>query len=283
MSSDAGSIPAASTILSMRNARRYRAGRRVAVAAIAILVLAAAPPFSPPSARAQARQRTIVIDPGHGGLDVGAKGQFGAQEKDITLALSFKLQALIEKNLNCRVVLARDKNIDVSLENRAAVANNNDAALFISIHTNGSFRKKAHGAETFFLSLNATDEETRKLAYLENSSSELEGRIAADSQDDIKMILWDMAQSAYIRQSGRLAQEIQNELNKPPLGIENRGIKQAPFKVLTGVACPAVLVEVAFISSPEEERELVQDEFQNNVAEAIFRGVATFIRSTPIK
>jgi N-acetylmuramoyl-L-alanine amidase len=269
--------------LNMLNGSRIRAGRRAATAAAALLVLAAVFVLSPVSAPAQAKQRTIVIDPGHGGLDVGAKGQFGAQEKDITLALSLKLQALIEKNLNYRVVLTRDKNIDVSLENRAAVANNNDAALFISVHTNGSFRKKAHGAETFFLSLNATDEETRKLAYLENNSSELEGRIATDSQDDIKMILWDMAQSAYIRQSGRLAQEIQNELNKPPLGIENRGIKQAPFKVLTGVACPAVLVEVAFISSPEEERELVQDEFQNNVAEAIFRGMATFIRSNPIK
>ena len=283
MSSDAGSIPAASTILNMQNARPKRAGRRAALAAAALLVLAAASVFAPASARAQARQRTIVIDPGHGGLDVGAKGKFGALEKDITLAVSFKLKALIEKNLAYRVVLTRDKDIDVSLENRAAVANNNDAELFISIHTNGSFRKKAHGAETFFLSLNATDEETRKLAYLENSSAELESRIAEDSQDDVKMILWDMAQSAYIRQSSRLAEEIQNELNKPPLGIENRGIKQAPFKVLTGVACPAVLVEVAFISSPEEERELVQDEFQNNVAEAIYRGVATFLRSNPLK
>ena len=267
----------------MKNERPKRAGRSAAVAATALFLLAGVLVFAPASVPAQARQRTIVIDPGHGGLDVGAKGQFGALEKDINLALSFKLKALIEKNLADRVVLTRDKNIDVSLENRAAVANNNDAALFISIHANGSFRKKAHGAETYFLSLNATDEETRKLAYLENNSSELEGRIATDSQDDIKMILWDMAQSAYIKQSGRLAQEIQNELNKPPLGIENRGIKQAPFSVLRGVACPAVLVEVAFISSPQEERELVQDEFQDNVAQAIFRGLATYLRSNPIK
>ncbi len=283
MSSDAGSIPAASTILNMKNAPANRRAGGLVLASAALLLLASVFAFGPSSAQAQGRQRTIVIDPGHGGLDVGAKGQFGALEKDINLALAFKLQDLIEKSLDDRVVLTRDKNIDVSLENRAAVANNNDAALFISIHANGSFRKKAHGAETFFLSLNATDEETRKLAYLENNSSELEGRIAADSQDDIKMILWDMAQSAYIKQSGRLAQEIQNELNKPPLGIENRGIKQAPFSVLRGVACPAVLVEVAFISSPEEERELVQDEFQDKVAQAIFRGLATYLRSNPIK
>jgi N-acetylmuramoyl-L-alanine amidase len=278
MSSDAGSIPAASILLNMRRPHPHTARR-----AAAGVLLGAFAVLAPAAASVQPKQRTIVIDPGHGGLDVGAKGKFGALEKDITLALSLKLKALIEKNLAYRVVLTRDKNIDVSLENRAAVANNNDAAVFLSIHTNGSFRKVAHGAETFFLSLNATDEETRKLAYLENSSSELEGRIASDSQDDIKMILWDMAQSAYIKQSGRLAQEIQNELNKPPLGIENRGIKQAPFKVLTGVACPAVLVEVAFISSPAEEQELIQDEFQANVAEAIFSGLSTFLRSNPIR
>jgi len=283
MSSDAGSIPAASTILNMRRPHRDRP-LRAALGAIPIFLAAGlllCPAGS--SAAAQAKPRTIVIDPGHGGLDVGAKGKFGALEKDVTLALSLKLKDLIEKNLDYRVVLTRDKDIDVSLENRAAVANNNDAALFISVHTNGSFRKNARGAETFFMSLNATDEETRKLAYLENSSSELEGRIAPDSRDDIRMILWDMAQTAYIKQSGRLAREIQDELNKPPLGIENRGIKQAPFKVLTGVACPAVLVEVAFISSPEEEQELIQEGFQANVAQAVYRGLATFLQANPIR
>jgi N-acetylmuramoyl-L-alanine amidase len=261
----------------MRTTRTDRLTRRIAAGAL--LTLAAALVLGPAPSWPQAKQRTIVIDPGHGGLDVGAKGKFGTLEKDITLAISLKLKSIIERSLAYRVVLTRDKNIDVSLDNRAAVANNNDAAVFISIHTNGSYRKKAHGSETFFLSLNATDEETRKLAYMENSSSELEGRIATENRDDIKMILWDMAQSAYIRQSSRLAQMIQNELNKPPLGIENRGIKQAPFKVLTGVACPAVLVEVAFISSPEEEQELVKDEFQENVAQAIYRGLAAFVRS----
>jgi N-acetylmuramoyl-L-alanine amidase len=226
---------------------------------------------------------TIVIDPGHGGLDIGAKGKFGSLEKDITLSISVKLRALIEQSLAYRVVLTREKDLDVSLENRSAVANNNDAALFISIHTNGSFRKNAQGAETYFMSLNASDEDTRKLAYLENNSTSLEGRISEEAKDDVKMILWDMAQAAYIRQSARLAEEIQRELNLPPLGIENRGIKQAPFKVLTGAACPAVLVEVAFISSPEEERNLVKDEFQAQIAQALFRGLVRYLRLFPPK
>jgi len=243
---------------------------------LASLVLA----LAPWTAEAQ-KTRTIVLDPGHGGLDIGAQGKFGSQEKDITLAIAGKLKSLIEQNLGYRVVLTREKDLDVSLENRSATANNNDAVLFISIHTNGSFRKKAQGAETYFLNLNASDEDTRKLAYLENSSSSLEGRISEEAKDDVTMILWDMAQTAHIKQSARLAEEIQRELNRPPLGIENRGIKQAPFKVLTGVACPAVLVEVAFISSPEEEQKLVKEDFQAEIAQALFRGLVRYLRLFP--
>jgi N-acetylmuramoyl-L-alanine amidase len=221
-------------------------------------------------------QRTIVIDPGHGGLDVGAKGKFGSVEKDIDLAISKKLKALIEQNQTYRVVLTRDKDIDVSLENRAAIANNNDALVFLSIHVNASFRKKAQGSETFFMSLNATDEEARRLAYQENREAALDKTIAGADKDDIKMILLDMAQSAYIKQSGQLAELIQAQLNSL-LGTENRGIKQADFVVLRGVACPAVLVEAAFISNPEEEQKLVGEGFQDNVAQAVYTGLMRFL------
>lgn len=219
---------------------------------------------------------TVVIDPGHGGLENGAKGKFGTLEKDITLAISFKLKAIIDR-LGFRVVLTREDDVDISLENRAAKANNNKADLFISVHTNSSYRKNARGPETFFLSLNATDKEARRLAYLENNSAEFEERIAADNEDEIMMILWDMAQKVYLKQSSQLAESIQRELNLL-LRTYNRGIKQAPFRVLTGVACPAVLVEVAFISNPEEERKLLTEEFQNNVAQAIYKGLANYIK-----
>jgi N-acetylmuramoyl-L-alanine amidase len=223
------------------------------------------------------RIRTIVIDPGHGGLEVGAKGKFGTLEKDVTLAISLKLKALIERNLAFHVELTRDRDMDVALENRAAIANNHRAELFISVHANSSYRRNANGSETFFLSLNATDEEARRLAYLENNSADLDKPLAPENQDDIMMILWDMAQSAYLKQSQRLAEIIQDELNSL-LGTKDRGIKQAPFKVLTGVACPAVLVEAAFISNPEEERDLVKEAFQENVAQAIYRGLVRYIK-----
>jgi N-acetylmuramoyl-L-alanine amidase len=234
----------------------------------------------PAPAQAAAKFKTIVIDPGHGGIETGAKGKFGLLEKDVTLAISLKLRDILEKNLASRVFLTRDKDTDVALESRAALANNHKADLFISIHANGSLRKNARGSETYFLSLNATDEDSRRLAYLENESGKLQGRIEQENQDDIKMILWDLAQSAYLKQSSELADQIQAELNRL-LGTENRGVKQAPFKVLTGAACPAILVETAFISNPEEEKELASEAFQNSVAQAIYRSLVEYLKLFP--
>ena len=248
---------------------RYR-GSRAAALLLAAACLAAVLPA------AAADQRAIVIDPGHGGLDVGAKGKFGSLEKDIALAVSKKLKALIEQNQGYRVVLTRDKDVNPSQVDRAAIANNNDALVFLSIHVNASFRKKAQGSETFFMSLNATDEEARRLAYQENREMALDKNIAGSDKDEIKMILWDMAQSAYVRQSSQLAELIQAQLNSL-LGTENRGIKQANFAVLRGVACPAVLVEAAFISNPEEEQKLVEESFQDNVAQAVYTGLMRFL------
>ncbi|MDD8030883.1 MAG: N-acetylmuramoyl-L-alanine amidase [Acidobacteriota bacterium] len=226
---------------------------------------------------ARRRIKTIVIDPGHGGNESGAKGIYGTLEKDITLNISKKLKETIERGLKYRVVMTRDADVVVPLERRAAIANNNKADLFISIHINGSRRVNARGSETFFLNLNATDEEARRLAYFENNSEELGGQVPESDFDDLKLILWDMAQSAYLKQSSQLAEFVQLELNEL-LRTQNRGIKQAPFKVLTGVACPAILVEVAFITNPEEEKILSSEDFQARVAEAIYRALNRFLQ-----
>ncbi len=223
----------------------------------------------------------IVIDPGHGGLEIGAKGKFGTLEKDITLAIGLKLAEIVRQTRASNVVLTRERDVDLSLEDRSAIANNNKATVFISIHVNGSYRKGAAGPETYFLSKDATDEESRRLAFLENNSENLENNIQAEDEDVIKMILWDMAQTAYLKQSSELAEDIQSELNLL-WGTRNRGIKQAPFKVLTGVACPAVLVEVAFLSNPQEERKLLTEEYQRKVAGAIYEGLAKFLRDNSL-
>ena len=288
MLSDAGSIPAASTSFGSSDVLKNRKLLTRAAGLPLLLLFAGTlsapglagqvPSQGPPGARGAERIKTVVIDPGHGGIEVGAKGKFGNLEKEITLAVGLKLKALIEKNMAFNVVMTRDRDVDVSIENRSAIANNHKADVFISIHANGALQKKAQGSETFFLNLNATDEETRRLAYLENNSSQLESRIDPSSDDDLMMILWDMAQTAYIRESSRLAEMVQGELNAL-LGTRNRGIRQAPFKVLAGVACPAILVEAAFLSNPEEEKRLASEEFQAGIADAIYRGLARYLRS----
>jgi N-acetylmuramoyl-L-alanine amidase len=260
----------------VRTSSISRTARGTALAA-ALLVVAVCTISGVAAAGQDTRLQTVVIDPGHGGMETGAKGKFGNLEKDITLAISLKLKALIQRNMNFEVVLTRDRDVDVSIENRSAIANNHKAGLFISIHANGAVQKKAAGSETFFLSLNATDEETRRLAYLENNGSDLQSRIDPSSDNDLMMILWDMAQNAYIKQSSRLAELVQSELDAM-LGLRNRGIKQAPFKILTGAACPAILVEAAFISNPAEEQKLASEDFQTKVAEAIYRGLARYLR-----
>lgn len=216
----------------------------------------------------------ICIDPGHGGSDLGAVGRSKLTEKDITLKISRKVKKIIESKLGLRVITTRDKDVEVSLDSRAAMANNQKAQIFVSIHVNSSFRRSARGPETYYVSLKATDQEAFKLAEKENSS--LGEAFKTAENDDLKMILWNMAQSEYIKESSKLASFIQNELNIL-MHTKNRGVKQAPFRVLMRTAMPAVLIEIAFISNFYEEKSLMDDSFLDKVANAIYTGISKFI------
>ncbi len=213
----------------------------------------------------------IVIDPGHGGDEEGAVGPSGLKEKNVVLSVAKKLKSIIEQRAGLKVFLTRDGDQGKSLDERVSIANNLKTDLFISIHANASVRKNARGAETYFLSLNATDEDARKLSQIENLGEDLE------ENSDLKLILWDMAQSAFLKQSSLLAESIQVELNSF-LGTRDRGVKQAPFKVLMGITSPAILVEVGFITNPDEEKKLRSDSFHENIAEAIYKGILKFIK-----
>jgi N-acetylmuramoyl-L-alanine amidase len=217
--------------------------------------------------------RTIVIDPGHGGREVGAVGPNGVLEKDVTLALSRKLASSLSRAVGARVVLTRDDDSVVSLDQRTALANQYNADLFLSVHLNAAVVKDAKGSETYFLSLEASDELARKAAETENASQA--ANAAADATADLRLILWDLAQQAYLDESSRFAQAIQEEMNAAT-SIANRGVKQAPFKVLVGATMPAALVEVGFISNPEEEAKLQTDDFQNLMVAAITRAVQRY-------
>jgi len=214
--------------------------------------------------------RTIVIDPGHGGREVGAVGPGGLMEKDITLAIARKLQAALAGKLGARVVLTREDDSVVSLDQRTALANQYKADLFLSVHLNAAVVKDAKGSETYFLSLEASDELAKKAAESENAQSSVPNPNA-----DLNLILWDLAHQAYVDESSRLAQAIQEEMNAAT-GVANRGVKQAPFKVLVGATMPAALVEVGFISNPEEEAKLQSEEFQDLMVATLTRAVERY-------
>jgi N-acetylmuramoyl-L-alanine amidase len=213
---------------------------------------------------------TVVIDPGHGGEEVGAKGPGGTLEKDVTLSIARKLRAQIVNTLGLQVFLTRDADQDLGLDARTAIANNYKADLFVSIHANASRARGAFGSEVYFLSYQASEEE-RRIAQSEGEASP-QGTAPGS---DLALILWDMAQSEHLEESSALASRIQEEM-AVLTGSEGRGVKQAPFRVLVGAAMPAVLVEAAFISNPDEEKLLVSDAWQAKVATALTRGIARY-------
>ncbi len=231
------------------------------------------PPPRPTTAPRRNEIRTIVIDPGHGGKEVGARGPGGTLEKDVTLAIARRLRDQLVDALGVRVFLTRNQDAEVELDARTAIANNYKADLFVSIHANGFRVRGARGSEVYFLSYQASDEASRRIAQIEGAA-EL-GSAAPGS--DLALILWDMAQAEHLEESSALATRVQDELAEVT-GSESRGVKQAPFRVLVGATMPAVLVEVAFISNPREEKLLASADYQSKVAAALLRGIARYRR-----
>lgn len=218
--------------------------------------------------------RTIVLDPGHGGSETGAVGPSGEAEKDLTLEIARSLRRRLVERLPVRVVLTRDQDEELPLDARSAVANQNKADLFVSIHVNSSLGAGARGAETYFLSMEASDARAAEVAAAENR----EGRPAGAGEDplyDLQLILWDLAQSYHLAASQRVATLIQEELDGA-LGLRDRGVKQAPFRVLMGAAMPAVLVEVGFLSNPEEEARLQDPAYRADLVDALVRAIGRY-------
>ena len=235
------------------------------------------PPAAPSAAAPAPAPRTevtIVIDPGHGGVETGAIGPGGLQEKEVTLQIARQLAAALARTLACRVVATRDSDTAISLDDRTAIANHERADLFLSIHANSSRAPGAKGSETYYLSLAASDKLAQEVASRENQVGPTPTP-GSSGGPDLAFILWDLAQSAHLKESSELAEAIQEELNALS-GTQNRGIKQAPFRVLVGATMPAVLVETAFISNSEEERALAKPSFQQSIADAVARAVGRF-------
>lgn len=210
----------------------------------------------------------VVLDPGHGGDDLGAQSADGAAEKDITLAVARAIAARLQAaGITARLTRERDEH--VALEQRTAVANRLQAVAFVSIHVNASPARSARGAETYYMSADASDAQAAQSAARENAGA---------SQDTVQLILWDLAYVANLNSSARLAKLIQERLNALQ-GIKDRGVRQAPFVVLTGATMPAALVELGFISNPDEAARLQAADTQDQVAAILAEAIGEFVRA----
>ncbi len=234
-------------------------------------------PVSPVKSEKRGAERlTIVIDPGHGGSDTGAIGPSGIEEKDVVLALSRRLAEELKKRLpSSQILLTRNDDETLTLDDRVKFANLNGADLFISMHANASESEKQHGVQTYYLN-NASDRAAEKLAAQENKQS-------GKSSTDLDKIISTMIQNASAEDSRELAASVHSSLvaglSKKYSGIADQKVRSALFYVLVGVKCPAILVETSYISHPKEEKRLINEDYQKTIASAIAGGVQNKLRS----
>ena len=231
-------------------------------------------PFTRPE---MTEKRVVIIDPGHGGNDPGAIGPTGLRESEVTLGIALYLEKLLKEE-GIPVYLTRNKNEFISLENRTSFANQKNGFVFVSLHANSvlNHRPSAKGIETFVLSSKYIGASAKDVADRENRAS----RSHPGVDTDLALIIGDLEESANIKYSLDFAEIVQEKLVNY-LKLENRGVKQAPFVVLKGANMVAAIAEVAFISNPEEEKLLKNNEFLQKSAQALFEAIKYYIENAP--
>jgi N-acetylmuramoyl-L-alanine amidase len=232
----------------------------------------------PATAPAAERPARIVVDPGHGGAVGGAQSPSGLLEKDVSLQVARRVRTLLEKELGAQVLMTRDEDIALPLPERVEFTNKQRPDLFLSIHCNAMptkrTRARVQGIETYFLSANASNATARAAADRENAEAPVARGGHGDST--LAFILQDLARTEAHQDSSRLAYAIHQKLIAST-GGSDRGVLQAPFYVLNGVEAPAVLIEVGYISHPEEGGRLGRADYQERLATAITEGVRGFL------
>jgi len=219
--------------------------------------------------------KTIVLDPGHGGIDPGCLNAAGVKEKDLTLDIALKLRDILKANTSLDVVLTRETDIHVPLENRTVIANQRRADLFLSIHVNAFRLKDRRGIETFFLNFSA-DPAVNELAARENATT-------TKTIGEMDKIVRKIVQNTKIIESRDLAQKLQASLvqylSRRYAGVKNLGTKGGPFWTLLGSEIPSVLVEVGHLTNAEEGRRLQDPAYRREIARGISEGIAAYLKS----
>lgn len=224
------------------------------------------------SKREVQRPMVVVIDPGHGGHEHGCTGVSGIKEKDLVLKISLHIKELLDELPDVKVIMTREKDTHVPLWDRVDLANDAHADLFISVHANAFVTRKMHGVETFFHSVDASDDEARRVAKAENAQDRGERKLLPDA---VMSILADMQRTETLRESSRFAHMVQERLAKV-LPFENLGVKQADFVVLRGTKMPSVLLELGFLTNPREDRILRKKTVHDDIAQAVRLAVIDF-------
>ncbi len=224
---------------------------------------------------------TIALDPGHGGEDPGAIGRGGSQEKNVTLAIARRLKAKIDAVPNMRTVLTRDGDFFIPLQQRVAKARRVQADLFVSVHADAFIKPTARGSSVFVLSENgASSSAARWLAQRENAADLIGGVNLGVKDPHLARTLLDLSQTATLNDSLKLGKAVLGELGG--INALHKGqVEQAGFAVLKAPDIPSILVETAFISNPEEERRLVDEDYQDRMAEAILKGIRRYFARNP--
>jgi len=220
----------------------------------------------------------IVIDAGHGGNDLGAKGYRGIQEKNVNLAIALRLKDILTSRYKYRVILTRGDDTFIPLPGRGKIANDNNADVFVSVHANAAPRRAAHGIETYYLG-QGHSEEAKATAARENGEL-----VKSVKDDETQEILASMISTTKINKSSRLAGNIQNQLyqsmRKKYSGVKNLGVKEGPFFVLHDTNMASVLVEVGFVTNSREESRLKQSSYLDRLASSIAKGVSKFVQDS---
>jgi N-acetylmuramoyl-L-alanine amidase len=228
-------------------------------------------PLPPPPGTPRTALQTIVIDPGHGGEDAGVRGADGIEEKQVTLEVARRLRALVENRLGVRVIMTRDEDRGLGLDERAAVANNSKADLFLSLHANAAPLPGIAGAEVFHLRLDPEAEVARRSA----EAAAIELPVLGGATRTLDLIRWDLAQSRHVEASAVLAGILEDTLRaQVPMGP--RPLQDAPLRVLMGANMPAALVEMAYLTNPEQEDRARSEAFQTSVAQGLFDAILKF-------
>jgi len=214
----------------------------------------------------------IVIDPGHGGHDTGTIGPSGLMEKDLVLDVARRLGTLLSTRLGADVVYTRDDDTFIPLENRTAIANEEQADLFVSIHANSSDDPAARGVETYYLNFTSSAD-ALEVAARENAASE-------KSVHELKDLVKKIALKEKVEESREFASDVQKALYTGlaarTADFRDRGVKKAPFVVLIGANMPSILAEISFVSNPTDERKLESGPYRQKIAESLYRGIARY-------